>query len=122
MLIEALFLLAAAHVPEDCDNAISQSEMTACAQADFARADAALNAQWKVTMAAMKRRDREDQLGYADALLAAQRAWLAYRDAQCVIEGYEMRDGSAQPMLVAGCKATLTRQRTKQLKDLVWDQ
>jgi len=52
-------------------------------------------------------------------LLEAQRAWLVYRDAQCRLEGYSLLGGSAQPMIVSGCLAMLTRQRTQELRDLV---
>ena len=102
----------------------SQAGLDERAGAGFAAADAAMNAQYRATLAAMGRMDGLDAPdarsgpGYQDALLAAQRAWLAFRDAECVAEGYQFRGGSAQGMAVAGCKATLTRARTAQLKAL----
>ncbi|ONF96469.1 lysozyme inhibitor LprI family protein [Sphingomonas jeddahensis] len=103
----------------------TQAEMNARAGADLRRADHALNAQWKQTYALMKERDAEDGrrgggLGYAAATLASQRAWLQFRDKQCVIEGGEVAGGSMQPMVRGQCLARLTRERTKQLKDLMW--
>ena len=53
------------------------------------------------------------------ALLACQRAWLTYRDAQCLIEGYAARGGSMEPMLLSGCIARLTMARTQALRDLI---
>lgn len=123
----------------NCDDPMVQQEMNWCAGQDYAAADAELNAQWKITAAIMKERDtgmeadfgpinpvtpREDAAarmaytGHFQTLLEAQRAWLAYRDAQCRLEGYSFFGGSAQPMIVAGCLATLTRQRTQELRDL----
>ena len=104
----------------DCENPVTQMEMTYCAEQDFAEADEQLNAQYKVTRQAMKDWDGDamDGLGSAaDALLASQRAWLAFRDAQCAFYGYQARGGTMEPMLIYGCQAELTRQRTQQLKE-----
>jgi len=121
-----LALAAAAQAPKvDCNNAMAQPDLNACAYQEFARADAALNAQWKVTVARMKEQDRglgrtyDKRPGYYDTLLAAQRAWLTYRDQHCAAEGYSMRGGSAEPMVNSGCKAQLTKARTVQLKALI---
>ncbi len=127
MILSALLALsAAAQDPElDCDNAMAQFELNACAYKEFERADATMNAQWKVTAARMKAIDAEfdrtqdNRPGYFDTLLAAQRAWLTYRDKQCASEGYTMRGGSAEPMVISGCQTQLTDARTKQLKDLI---
>lgn len=108
--------------PIDCANAMTQMDLTECARLDYDEADTALNAQWKLTKKAMADWDAElgDQMkGGEKALLAAQRAWIAYRDAHCEAEGFQARGGSMEPMLVAGCLATLTRSRTEELKALV---
>ena len=85
------------------------------------RADAAMNAQYRITMTAMKRIDAGGPAsggppGYAATLLASQRAWIAYRDATCAVEGYGFRGGSAEPMERSACAARLTRERTTWLK------
>ncbi|APR53797.1 DUF1311 domain-containing protein [Sphingomonas koreensis] len=122
-----LTLLAAAQTQTiDCDNAVTQSAMTQCARQSFAKADALLNAEYRQTMAIMRKLDAEPgshpagdtRPGYAAALTEAQRAWIAFRDAHCRTMGYQMRGGSAEPMLVWGCRETLTRDRTEQLIDL----
>ena len=83
------------------------------------------NPQWKLTSDEMKQRDARDgkssdgRPGHFATLLAAQRAWLKYRDAQCDLEGYQFRGGTMEPLLVATCRAGLTEARTKQLKDLI---
>jgi uncharacterized protein YecT (DUF1311 family) len=41
---------------------------------------------------------------------------VTFRDAQCQGESYEARGGSMQPMLYQGCRATLTRARTAELR------
>lgn len=120
LLVEAP--VSAQDKPEDdCENATTQMEMTYCAEQDFAEADEQLNAQYKLTRDAMKNWDSETEglnLGSAaDALLASQRAWLAFRDAQCAFHGYQARGGTMEPMLIYGCQAELSRQRTRQLKE-----
>ena len=119
MLLIAL-LVAAAPIQ-------TQAQMTRSAGGSYAQADAAMTAQWKRTYAYMKRRDGQDTsrgggFGYAAALLESQRAWLKFRDTQCVIEGGQYAGGSAQGMTVAGCRSDLTRARTAQLKSMMWYQ
>ena len=105
----------------------SQATMNASAGTSYARADAAMAAQWKRTYAYMKGLDAQDGsrgggFGYAGALLESQRAWLKYRDTQCVIEGGQYAGGSAQGMTMAACRTSLTRARTAQLKSMIWYQ
>lgn len=127
-MILALFLAAGAASAGpawNCDDPVAQQEMNWCAAQEFEKADAALNVQWKSTVAGMKTRDAEwdfshdDRPGYFDTLLAAQRAWLAYRDTQCASEGYWARGGSLESLLVSTCKTRLTVERTQQLRFLI---
>jgi uncharacterized protein YecT (DUF1311 family) len=114
---------AAAATGVDCGNAVTQQDMNFCATLEFRTADAELNAQWRITAAEMRRRDQgiadDGRPGYFDQLLAAQRAWLAYRDAHCDSEGYGARGGSMEALLVANCRTQLTIDRTEQLRVLI---
>ncbi|MDE8654368.1 lysozyme inhibitor LprI family protein [Novosphingobium album (ex Liu et al. 2023)] len=122
-------LLAATAAPPDagwnCADPVAQQEMNWCAAEEYRRADDTMNAQWQRTVAFMKERDtgldRADDkaAGYFATLLAAQRAWLKYRDAHCAGMGFLFRDGSMEPLLVATCRTRLTEERTTQLKDLI---
>jgi uncharacterized protein YecT (DUF1311 family) len=125
MLMSLMLLAAAAQEPAvDCENPQYQVEMNFCAGRDFDAADAELNAQWKVTVAALKARDKtidrsyDSQPTHYDTLLAAQRAWLTYRDQHCLSESFAARGGSMAPMLHSGCMARLTKARTAELKEL----
>ena len=74
---------AAAEDEVDCNNAMAQQDMNHCAYLDYEAADAELNAAWKDARKTAKDLDAElsDDLKGADkALLAAQRAWITYRD------------------------------------------
>jgi uncharacterized protein YecT (DUF1311 family) len=117
VLLSFLLLLAA---PQ------TQAQMTQAAGTAYTTADAAMTRQWQATYAAMKRRDAQDISrggghGFAGALLASQRAWLKYRDTECVIEGGEYAGGSMLPMVIAQCRTRLTVARTAQLKTLIWN-
>lgn len=108
----------------DCDNAQTQQDMNYCADKDYQAADAELNAQWKLTKQALAKWDSDltdDLKGAEKALLASQRAWISYRDAQCELEGFSMRGGTAEPLMVSSCLETLTKQRTEELKRLAAD-
>ncbi|WP_339113139.1 lysozyme inhibitor LprI family protein [Thioclava sp. GXIMD2076] len=98
----------------DCDAPGTQAEMTACAGQDYATADAELNAAY----AEARTRAHERGAVQAGALLQAQRAWIAYRDAACIAEGLEYDGGSMQPMAVAMCKTELTKRRSEDLRRL----
>ena len=129
-VLVALVLLAAQQEPDtqwNCDNPMAQIEMNACAAIDFEVADAELNAEYRRSIEQARLADREDieplpgddRPGNEATLREAQRAWVAFRDAQCRFEGYEARGGSMEPMLYDGCRATLTRARTRQLAGTV---
>jgi uncharacterized protein YecT (DUF1311 family) len=105
----------------DCANAPTQVDLTDCAGQDWDRADAELNAVYAKAVAAVKEIDSNleaDLKGAEDALRTAQRAWIAYRDAACETDGFLMRGGTAEPMLVYGCLARLTEERTAHLRNL----
>ena len=123
MLLIALLVAAAPMQPQSQ----AQAQMTRSAGSSYAQADAAMTAQWKRTYAYMKRRDGQDTsrgggFGFAGSLLESQRAWLKFRDTQCVIEGGQYAGGSAQAMTIAGCRTGLTKARTAQLKSMIWYQ
>ena len=103
----------------------TQAQMNATADGAFHRADTAMAAQWKRTYARMKALDAADTsrgggFGYAAATLASQRTWLAFRDAECTIEGGEFAGGSLQGMTISGCRTRLSDARTQQLRKLEW--
>ncbi|MFB0875400.1 MULTISPECIES: lysozyme inhibitor LprI family protein [unclassified Sphingobium] len=108
-----MLLLAAAS--SACANVQVQDDQILCAGETLARADAAMNQQWKSTYAFMKSMDAKGvDFGYAATLLESQRAWLKYRDAQCNAEGAIYYGTS-----IAICETRLTNARTIELKDLI---
>ena len=126
-MIRPLFMLACLTLPAaaqevDCANAVTQQDMNQCAYADWEAADADLNAAYKRAMDLLKGWDAdlpEAERGGAAALKEAQRAWISFRDKACEVEGYAMKGGSAEPLLVYGCMRQLTEDRTVQLTGFV---
>jgi uncharacterized protein YecT (DUF1311 family) len=102
--------LAAQQKEQDCDDARTQAEMNLCAARQHRAADAEMNRAYSRLRAAVDAEERA-------ALLAAQRAWLRFRDAHCAYEAAGVRGGSMEPMVHSGCLAAVTRERTRQLKD-----
>ena len=122
LAVPFLLLAGAAHGQQvDCANAIAQVELTLCAEQDWLAADAALNAAYKLARQAMRDIDAalpEHERGAEAHLRDAQRAWVTFRDAACAAEGYQMHGGSAEPMVIYGCRARLTQQRATDLQQL----
>lgn len=130
--IATMFILAASAMalaqedpPLDCANAMSQADMNQCSYMDFEKADKELNAVYKEALKNAAEADKEAAeineayVGAVKALKKAQRAWIDYRDGHCDGVGYEAVGGSMQPMLISGCQARLTEQRTKELRELI---
>lgn len=108
----------------DCANAVTQMDMNQCAYDDWEAADTQLNAVYKQAMALLKTWDADlpaDEKGGAEALKEAQRAWIIFRDKACEAEGYAMKGGSAEPLLVYGCMRELTEERVGHLKRMLDD-
>ncbi len=103
----------------------TQMDMNFCAAIEFERADIALNAAWPRVIASARADDRavdrrhDRRPGSEAKLREAQRAWILFRDAHCTLEGYDQaRGGSMEPMVYGGCRARLTRERTRQLTQI----
>lgn len=98
----------------DCTQAMAQVDLTFCAEQEWMAADAELNDAYKAAMAVMKALDAANGKAKdaASFLRQAQRDWVAFRDNACAAEAYLMHGGSAEPMLIYGCRARLTQERT----------
>lgn len=96
---------------EDCSNPQTQTDMTICAVDAYNKTDAELNATYKEITARLK-----SDPDTAKLLVAAEKAWMAFRDAECTFANSQTVDGSIHPMLVAQCRDGLTRKRVDDLK------
>ncbi|MFM2038771.1 MAG: hypothetical protein RL432_1710 [Bacteroidota bacterium] len=53
--------------------------------------------------------------GEKDLLLAAQRAWITYKEAHCKALAHQYEGGSMMPLIYYNCLEEMTRQRMEQL-------
>lgn len=109
-----LGMLLAAAAPDCSGDSLNQAVMNDCALARFNEADAKLNQQWKTTLGVFQKQSSND----AKRLLAAQRAWIAFRDAECDVEFPWDIDVSMDKMMNVDCRTALTIDRTKKLAEL----
>jgi uncharacterized protein YecT (DUF1311 family) len=84
-----------------------------CASDEFKEADRRLTSTYGKLLAAIPDSGRQSMLR------SAQAAWMAFRDKQCGFEASAYEGGSMQPMQHAACLAVITRDRDKQLRELL---
>ncbi len=117
-----LFLPAAASAQEvSCADAVTQLDLTLCAERAWKLADEDLNLAYGFARTLMRQIDADlpAQDRQAEASLrAAQRAWITFRDAGCASEGFRVHGGSMEPMVVHACRERVTRARTEELRAL----
>ena len=89
--------------------------MNAQARKDFKRADTELNTVYRKVIALLP--DEKS----VELLQKAQRAWVAFRDANAAFHADEMRGGSAAPLLFYGQQTQLTKSRLKHLQRYLKD-
>ena len=125
MILSLLVMLAAPPLAPQCAAMVTTIDINDCESRRFKSADRAMNLQWRTSLAKMKRNDARHQdprsrpPSYAQALILAQRAWLQYRDANCLVDGYRVRGGTAQTAVELTCQTAATIDRTRELRDQV---
>lgn len=113
MLIAALVVAGSgsAVFADACSDPQDQATMNECADKALRASDADLNVAFKQ----IKARLTEDA-AMAKLLVAAQRNWIQFRDAECKFSSSAVAQGSVYPMIYAMCLDDLTKARTEQLK------
>jgi uncharacterized protein YecT (DUF1311 family) len=105
----------------DCNQAKSTVEINFCVDKDYQAADKALNEAYATTLKSVRSRDMEapyDAKSFETALKNAQRAWVAYRDADCKeLVPQEWAGGTGTTAAVLGCMIDKSNARIKELKD-----
>lgn len=109
-------LLTGAWVPTagaapTCDPNGSQADLNACYGAVYKKSDAALNELYNQIMGRLKSDQATTKL-----LTSAQKAWLAFRDAECNFSASGVSGGSIYPMIYAICLDKLTSKRIEDFK------
>ena len=117
MLFAVLVLASMAMLPakaemfgpgfQPCGDKTSTPAVVECVQAKTNVADQRLNAAYKALQARIDAAQRQP-------LLAAQRLWVQYRDANCGF--YGVQDGSIRQVQAAECIRSMTEDRARELE------
>jgi uncharacterized protein YecT (DUF1311 family) len=92
---------------QPCGDKTSTLAVVECVQAKTTEADQRLNAAYKALQAHIDAAQRQ-------SLLAAQRLWVQYRDANCGF--YGVQDGSIRQVQAAECIRSMTEDRARELE------
>ena len=95
----------------DCANALDQATMGMCAAQAYEQANVELNSLYKQALQRLK-----DDDGQMKRMVAAERAWIGFRDAECKFVSGPSIGGSANGMELSNCLASLTQKRSADLK------
>ncbi len=98
----------------NCNNPQTQSEMNICASIAYQNADRKLNQVYRQLLPKLSAARKQK-------LIAAQQAWIKFRDSSCEFERSAYEGGSLAPMIYGFCLADVTEQRTKDLRRYLED-
>lgn len=107
----ACSMVASVALAEECDrNDQTQTGMDICAGADYAASDAKLNKAYGEIIKRLS-----DNADAKKLLQESQRAWIAFRDAECKFSATGVDSGSVYPMILVMCLKDVTDTRVEQL-------
>lgn len=102
---------SSAPIPDNCDEPATQLDMNLCAKAFHAEEDARLNEVYQSLKDNLSA-DRQAKL------VAAEKAWIAFRDQNCAFVRQQVSGGSIEPSIYYGCLSQITASRTAELQQL----
>lgn len=103
---------------DECDKSDGSTiGMKMCASVEFQDADAQLNMVYKEIVQSLKKDPSDDYSKETlRRLVKAQKAWIAFRDAECDLQSTEMLGGTGEGLVALGCLGEMTKKRTDELK------
>ncbi|MGF6176895.1 lysozyme inhibitor LprI family protein [Ensifer sp. 4252] len=113
-LLTAALVLAtstSALADQNCGDLTNQTDMNICAGKAYEKSDAELNSLYKQIETRLK-----DDADTTKLLVAAQRAWVAFRDAECNFSSSTVAGGSVYPFISSSCLDGMTQIRIENLK------
>lgn len=110
---------------ERTEGGFSTLGMAECVAAETGVWDRLLNETYQILRADLDEADAQaggragDQgVDRSDALRDAQRAWIAYRDAECLLRWAQFQDGTIRTTVAAACHLDFTARRAFELRDM----
>lgn len=109
--LAVLSLAGPAFGADECADPEDQATLNQCAGKSFKASDGELNVLYK----RIEKRLNDDA-DKTKLMVAAQRAWLAFRDAECDFSSSGVIGGTLYPLAVTQCRDALTKERIKTFK------
>lgn len=109
------------------DRNASNSGMVTCTGEAYEAADKILNSIYNAAVSNLKKptkdayetRTSEETL---KRVIASERAWISYRDADCALQGANMLGGSGEGLVTIGCRFSMTKARAVALDEFFREQ
>lgn len=94
----------------NCNNPQNQVQINECSRLSYQNADKKLNIAYQQLLPKLDRSRKQK-------LIAAQQAWIKFRDTTCEFERSEYEGGSIAPTIYFACLENTTNDRTQQLQE-----
>jgi uncharacterized protein YecT (DUF1311 family) len=98
----------------DCARAVATPDLNECAAREQKAVEARLNGTYQKVLKELEERD-ENHVETRKKLVAAQRAWIKFREADCDAAYQHYIDGSMRNLVYSGCMQQRAAQRIKEL-------
>jgi uncharacterized protein YecT (DUF1311 family) len=96
----------------DCKNAVTTPDINECAAAGQKQIEAKLNQTYQGVLKSL-----DDDKETKKALVAAQRAWVKFREADCKAVYQRSSGGTIRTVMYIGCMQNRAETRIKELED-----
>jgi len=94
----------------NCNNPQTQAAINECTKLSYQNADKKLNQAYQKLLSTLEKPRKQK-------LIAAQLAWIKFRDTNCEFERSRYEGGSIAPTIYFGCLENTTKLRTQQLQE-----
>ncbi|MBD2559230.1 MULTISPECIES: lysozyme inhibitor LprI family protein [Nostoc] len=94
----------------NCNNPQTQRAINECTKLSYQNADKKLNQVYQQLLPTLERSRKQK-------LIAAQQAWIKFRDTNCEFERSRYEGGSIAPTFFFGCLENTTKLRTQELQE-----
>ncbi|MBN3924665.1 lysozyme inhibitor LprI family protein [Nostoc sp. NMS4] len=94
----------------NCNNPQTQAAINECTKLSYQNADKKLNQVYQQLVSTLEKSRKQK-------LIAAQVAWVKFRDTNCEFERSKYEGGSIVPTIYFGCLENTTKLRTQQLQE-----
>ncbi|MFW9263772.1 lysozyme inhibitor LprI family protein [Nostoc sp. CALU 546] len=94
----------------NCNNPQTQTAINECTKLSYQNADKKLNQVYQQLLLILERSRKQK-------LIAAQLAWIKFRDSNCEFERSRYEGGSIAPTIYFGCLEKTTKLRTQELQE-----